>query len=58
MKQAIRTLAALLAAVVVVGGFWFGGFNFDTRGPGAFYCYALSLIAFVVVYFYPGWREA
>lgn len=48
-----RILYSCLGSLAVVGCFWFGGFDFNTRGETALLCYFLSLLAFVYIYFSP-----
>lgn len=49
-----RSKLALACATLVPILFWLGGFNFDHRGEGAFFCGVLTLACGVMGYTFPG----
>jgi len=44
-------ILAVLAALVVVVGFWIGGFNFNERGYAAAMLYLWSVAVFLCAFF-------
>lgn len=52
------TVSVLVAFVFVPGLWWLGGYDFDKRGPEAFFLAIIVLIAFFGVYGYFDSAEA
>lgn len=44
MRIAKSALSGFIAAAIVAGAFWIGGFDFDKRGEIAVTCYLLSVL--------------
>jgi hypothetical protein len=51
------TTFATLAAVMVMLAYWVAGYDFDKRGDDALFCYILTVLTFVAVYFHPGFHK-
>lgn len=60
LKTKIAILNASIAFLTIPTLFWLGGFNFDTRGPDATFCFLLtytaSIAAFALTKMYPGMK--
>ena len=52
-----RIIYTILAPTLVCFLAWLGGFDFDTRGPGAFYVGTWSLFACLAAWSYPGYTK-
>ena len=52
-----RHLGSFLITSLVPLGFWLGGFNFDERGGVALFCYAISLMVYIITVTFPGWKD-
>lgn len=52
-----RIIASTAAAVVVLLLVWVGGFDFNERGPMAFFTAFAVIYAWGFVYFFPIWNK-